>query len=260
MTTRKKSVTLKAPKSATMSVNKKLLNAVLAEKKQEIKEEKNSVIPRVLPNFIKPTKNVKLVFDRSGGFTKAATTEQSATKLLRLNNVFDPDYSNPTANTVADGYTIAKAYYQRYRVSHIEYDIHCFPSTSNTGATTVVAFPCNEIGASVIATTKYIGEYTNRAGAKRAIMGVADGGKGYCRLKGKIKIKDVLGLTPEQFEADLETSTAFDTVATPTKMAYLALSIGDVNDLAVRQAIIEFEARVTYHLTLLDPFDYKTDQ
>lgn len=239
--------------------NKELLKKVLSDKKKEIKMAKNSVIPRVMGNFIKPVKRVKIVYDRSGGFSKTVTTEQSATRLLRINNIFDPDYSNVTGNTEADGYTIAKNYYQRYRVESVDYDIQCFPYTSNTGPLKCVAFPCNEIDAAVISSTKYIGEYANRAGAKRAVMGVATGGKGYCRLKGKIKIKDVLGLTPEQFEADTETSAAFET-ATTTKVAYLALAIGDVNDSAVRAASIDFNSRITYHLALLDPYDYKTDQ
>lgn len=111
------------PKNKTIKaiVKKEIKNA----EKPKTVSATGAMRPKIMNTFVKPTRMTKMSFEGSWN-ALCNTTNTSVPYVFRMNSIADPDFSNFTKNTRANGWTVANSVYQAYRVHRCKITISYF--------------------------------------------------------------------------------------------------------------------------------------
>jgi len=215
------------------------------------KKNINTMKPHTMKKFIKDVQNSVLTYDAS--FALGHSTIQNAnSSIWRANNIFDPDFSNITRNNVDSGYGLAASIYQKFRVDRVRASF----VISNTSAVPVeVVLWCDSTGSPSTAT--YIGQYSQRDGAKSVVLGPAGSNTATRRVSKMFNIWDVLGVHKKDYQVQ-DNLTAMGTTGT-VKPAYLMLTVGALPDGGATGCTLIVQVLIKQYAVLYDAFSNISD-
>lgn len=208
--------TLRRRKTANQKIKKAVENAL----KPHTTTAKGAMKPKILGNFIKPTRMTKVSYEGSwNGLCTSTPLQVSVPYVFRANSIWDPDFSNFTKNQRCNGWTAANTLYSDYRVHSVKVTVTFQNMGENPAYILLTAN--NDIGLQSAAS--YPSDLLTRPGSYGKICSRAGGKNDFVSISRKYKLYEIEGISQDEYRDSSSTASAMNN--SPSDLAYVYATI-----------------------------------
>lgn len=205
-----------------------------------------SMKPKIVGTFIKPVRRQKLSFEGSWNGL-CSSPNVSVPYVFNMNSIADPDYSNFTKNTRANGWTICNTLYNAYRVhtckvtikffNHSEWPTYVILSANNN----VGIQPASTLPADILARPGSFGKICGRYGSDNDTVTIS---KTY-------KLYEVEGIPQDEYGDSDKTSAAM--ITTPLDNCFCYATLATMPEGFLNSSFGVFNIKMEFDVELLNP-------
>lgn len=228
------------------TANQKVKAAIQKALKPHTATVKGAMKPKILGNFIKPTRMTKMSFEGSWNALCSATNV-SVPYVFNLNSIWDPDYSNFTKNTRANGWTLANTLYTDYRVHAAKVTLS-FVNRSDRPCY-ILLTANNDLALQTASSLP--SDLLTRPGSYGKICGQLGAKDDKVTISKKYKLYDVEGISQDEYRDSDGTSASMN--ANPTDKCFCYATISSLPEAFGDVSFGVFNIKIEFDVELIDP-------
>jgi len=229
---------------------KKTLNQLVKKEVEKINQPSTitatgAMKPKIMSTFVKPVRMQKLSFEGSWNAV-CNSPNASVPYVFNMNSIKDPDFSNFTKNTTANGWEIAKTLYNAYRVHKCKVKITFFNNSEQP--VYVMLSANNNIG--IQPTSSLPSDILARPGSFGKICGRYASDNDTVSITKTYKLYEVEGISQSEYNDSAGSSALMTT--NPTDLCYCYASIATLPEGFLNNGFGVFNIKMVFDVELLN--------
>lgn len=236
------------PSTKIKNTNKRIKKAVEKALKPHTTQPKGAMKPKILSNFVKPTRMTKMTFEGSwNALCSGSLNQVSVPYVFRLNSIWDPDFSNFTRNTRANGWTLANTLYADYRVHKAKVTV---TFTNNSEHSCYILLSANN-DLALQSAASLPSDLLTRPGAYGKICTKSGSCKDMVSISKTYNLYDVEGISQDEYRDS--SSTASPMSNNPSDNCYCYATIASMPEAFLNNTFGVFNIKIVFDVELLNP-------
>jgi len=237
--------TLKQLKAEKKTINKIVKKEVEKASMPKTITGTGAMKPKIMGTFVKPVRMQKLSFEGSWNAT-CSTPNSSVPYVFNLNSIHDPDYSNFTKNTRANGWGLASKLYNAYRVHKVKVKISFYNNSEQpvyvmlSANNDLAIQPVSSLASDILARPGSFGKICGRYASDNDTVSIT---KTY-------KLHEVEGISQDEYRDSPTTSSLMTT--SPLDKCYCYATIATLPEGFLESGFGVFNIKMIFDVELLN--------